>query len=62
MERANFFVVKKVDNRTTVDTETFYPVLTQICVTTHTMIKFTQNSDLNESVSKILTKNHNDGE
>ena len=55
-------MVKKVDNRTTVDTETFYPVLTQICVTTHTMIKFTQNSDLNESVSKILTKNHNDGE
>ena len=43
-----FFVVKKVDNRTTVDTETFYPVLTQICVTTHIMIKFTQNSDLSD--------------
>ena len=55
-------MVKNVDNRTTVDTETFYPVLTQICVTTHIMINFTQNSDLNESVLKILTENHNDGE
>ena len=50
MERANFFVVKKVDNRTTVDTLTFYPILFQFRVTTVTLIKFSQNSDLNESV------------
>ena len=50
MERANFFVVKKVNNRTTVDTKTFYPMLSQFYVTTATLIKLTQNSDLNKTV------------
>ena len=51
METANFFVVKKVDNRTTVDTKTVYPMLSEFGVTNVTLIKikFTQNSDLNKS-------------
>ena len=38
MERTNFFVVKKVDNITTVDTYTFYPMLSQFGETTVTLI------------------------
>ena len=37
-------------NRTTVDTETFDPMLFQFGVTTITLIKFTQISDLNKIV------------
>ena len=50
MERNNFFVVKKVDNRTTVDTKIFYPMLSQFCVTTVKLIKSTQKSNLNKSL------------
>ena len=38
MERANSFVDSKVDNRTTVDTQTFHPMLSQFGVTTVTLI------------------------
>ena len=56
MERANFFVVKKVDNRTTVDTKTFHPLLSQYGVTTVTLINFTQNSNLNKCLGNFNLK------
>ena len=43
-------MVIKVDNRTTADTLTFYPMLSQFGVTNVTLIKFMQNSNLNKSV------------
>ena len=49
MEKANFFVIKKKDNnRTNVDTQ----MLSQFCVTTVTMIKFTKKEQfyLNKSI------------
>ena len=54
MESPDFFMIKKVDNRAAVDTYTFDPMLLQFCVTTATLINFTQNSDLNKSVQEIL--------
>ena len=50
MESPDPFVIKKVDNRVTVDTYSFDPLLSQFCVTTATLINFTQTSDLNKSV------------
>ena len=50
MERPDFFVTKKVDNRAALDKYTFAPMLFQFCVTTATLINFTQNSNLNKSV------------
>ena len=50
MESPEFFVIKKMGNRTAVDTYTFDPVLFQFCVTIATLINFTQNSDLNKSI------------
>ena len=54
MESPDFFVIRKVDNRIAVDTYTFDLMMFQFCVTTATLIKFTQNSDLNKSVYEIL--------
>ena len=51
---SHFFVVKKVDDRTAVDTFTFDQMLFQFCVTTATSINFTQSSNLNKSVWEIL--------
>ena len=42
MERPDFFVTKKVDNRAALDKYTFAPMLFQFCVTTATLINFTQ--------------------
>ena len=50
MESADFFVNQMVDNRATLYTYAFDPMLFQICLTTAKLIKFTQNSDLNKSV------------
>ena len=50
MERPDIFMTKKVDNKAAVDTYTFDPMLLQFCVTTSTLINFTQNSDLNKSL------------
>ena len=50
MESLELFVIKKVDNRAAVDIYIFDPMLFQLCVTTATLINFTQNSDLNKSV------------
>ena len=51
METSDFFVIKKVgNNRATVDTYTFDPMLFQFCVTIATLINFAQNSDLNKRV------------
>ena len=50
MERPDFFVTKKVDNRAALDKYTFAPMLFQFCVTTATLINFIQNSNLNKSV------------
>ena len=54
MESPEFFKIKKVVNRAAVDKYTFDPILFQFCVTIATLINFTQNSDLNKSVYKIL--------
>ena len=54
MESPDFFVIKKVDNRPAVDTYTFDPMLFQFCLTTATLIKFAQNSNLNKSLRKFL--------
>ena len=54
MESPDFFVIKKVDNRTAVDTYTFNPVLFQFCVTAATLINVTKNSDLNKRVLENL--------
>ena len=56
MESPDFFVIKKVDNRIAVDTYTFDPMLFQFCVTTATLINFTQNSDLNKRFRKFCLK------
>ena len=50
MESPHFFMIKKVDNRAAMDKYTFDPMLFQFCVTTSTLINFTQNSDLNKSL------------
>ena len=50
MECPDFFVIKKVDNKASVDTYTFDPMLFQFCVTTSTLINFTQNSNVDKSV------------
>ena len=50
-----FFVNQKVGNRAPLYTYSFDPMLFQICLSTATLIKFTQNSDLNKSVQEILT-------
>ena len=50
MESADFFVNQTLVNRAAVDTYTFHSMLFQFCVTTATLINFTQNSDLNKSV------------
>ena len=54
MESPEVFVIKKVDNRTAVDTYTFEPMLFQFCVTTDTFINFIQNRDLNKGVQEAL--------
>ena len=56
MGSADFFVNQTLDNRAAVDTYTFDPMLFQFCVTTATLINFTQNSDLNKSVYEICLK------
>ena len=48
MESADFFLNQTEDNRAVLYTYSFDPKLFQICLTTATLIKFTQNSDLNE--------------
>ena len=53
MESPDFFVIKKADNRADVDTYTFDPMLFQFCVTTATLINFTQKSDLNKRNSAL---------
>ena len=50
MESADLFVNQTVDNRAALYTYSFDPMLFQICLTTATLIKFTQNSNLHESV------------
>ena len=50
MESSDFFVIKKVGNRAAVDTYTFDPMVLQFCVSTATLINFTQNIDLNKRV------------
>ena len=50
MERPDNFVTKKVDNKSAVDIYTFDPMLLRFCVTTSTLINFTQNSDLSISL------------
>ena len=50
-----FFFNQTVDNRATLYTYSFDPMLFQICLTTATLTKFTQNSNLNKSVQEILT-------
>ena len=50
MGSPDFFVIKKVGNRASVDTYTFDPMLFQFCVTIATLINFMQNTDLNKSV------------
>ena len=50
MDSPEFLVIKKVENGAAVDTYTFDTMLFQFCVTTATLINFTQNSDLNKSV------------
>ena len=55
MESPEFFLIKKVDNGTAVDTYTFNPVLFQFCVTAATLINFTKNSNLNKRVQETLS-------
>ena len=50
MESPDIFVIKKMDNKAAVDTYTFDPMLFQFCVTTSTLIYFTQNRDLSKSL------------
>ena len=50
MESPDIFVIKNMDNKAAVDTCTFDPLLLQFCVTTSTLINFTKNSDLSESL------------
>ena len=56
MDSPEFLVIKKVENGAAVDTYTFDTMLFQFCVTTATLINFTQNSDLNKSVYEICLK------
>ena len=55
MEKTSFFVNQTVDNWAPLYTHSFDPMLFQVCLTTATLIKFTQKSDLNKSVWEILT-------
>ena len=56
MESADFFVNQTLVNRAAVDTYTFHSMLFQFCVTTATLINFTQNSDLNKRFRKFCLK------
>ena len=62
MESPDFFVIKKVGNRTAADIYTLDPMLFQFCVTIVTLANFMQNSDHNKSVYEILPSNDKDGE
>ena len=50
MENADFFVNQTLDKRAAVDTYTFDAMLFEFCITSATLIKFSQNSDLDKSV------------
>ena len=54
MESTDVFMNQTLDNRVAKDTYTFNPILFKFCVITATLIKFTQNSNPNKSVSEIL--------
>ena len=46
MGSADFFVKQTLHNRATVNTKTFAPMFFQCFIVIDTLIKFTQNSDL----------------
>ena len=50
MDSADFFMTQMLDNKANVNMSTFDPMLSQFWVTTATLIKFSQTSDLNKSV------------
>ena len=51
----SFFCNGKANDSATVDTRTFNPMLFEIELTTVTLIKFIQNSDLNKNIQDLLT-------
>ena len=56
MDSLEFLVIKKVENGAAVDTYTFDTMLFQFCVTSATLINFTQNSALNKRFRKFCLK------